>query len=123
MRVSENNPTNYLLTPADVRTLAEGLGVRPTKTLGQNFVHDAGTVRKIVREAGVQAGDYALEVGPGLGSLTLALLEAGAYVSAVEIDERLAAALPQTVEARVPEKAPYLAVTCRDALTVSGACD
>lgn len=114
---------NYLLTPADVRALAEGLGVRPTKTLGQNFVHDAGTVRKIVREAGVQAGDYVLEVGPGLGSLTLALLEAGAFVSAVEIDERLAAALLQTVEGRAPEKAPNLAVTCCDALSVSDARD
>ena len=114
---------NYLLGATDVRALAGELGVRPTKTLGQNFVHDAGTVRKIVREAGVQAGDYVLEVGPGLGSLTLALLEAGAYVSAVEIDERLATALPQTVEVRAPEKAPYLAVTCRDALTVSGARD
>lgn len=115
-----NEATNYLLTPADVRALAEGLGVRPTKTLGQNFVHDAGTVRKIVREAGVQAGDYVLEVGPGLGSLTFALLEAGAYVSAVEIDERLAEALPQTVAERAPEKAPYLAVVCRDALTITG---
>lgn len=114
---------NYFLGAADVRALAEGLGVRPTKTLGQNFVHDAGTVRKIVREAGVQAGDYVLEVGPGLGSLTLALLEAGASVSAVEIDERLATALPQTVEARAPEKAPYLAVTCRDALTITGVKD
>ena len=115
-----NTPTNYLLTPADIRALAQRLGVRPTKTLGQNFVHDAGTVRKIVREAGVQAGDYVLEVGPGLGSLTLALLEAGASVSAVEIDERLAIALPQTVEARVPEKTSHLAVTCRDALTIRG---
>lgn len=114
---------NYLLGAADIRVLAEGLGVRPTKTLGQNFVHDAGTVRKIVREAGVQAGDYVLEVGPGLGSLTLALLEAGAFVSAVEIDGRLAAALSQTVEARCPEKAPHLAVTCRDALTVTGVGD
>lgn len=111
---------NYLLGVADVRALAEGLGVRPTKTLGQNFVHDAGTVRKIVREAGVQAGDYVLEVGPGLGSLTLALLEAGAYVSAVEIDERLAEALPQTVAERAPEKATNFAVTCRDALTIAG---
>lgn len=118
-----NEATNYLLTPADVRALAESLGVRPTKTLGQNFVHDAGTVRKIVREAGVQAGDYVLEVGPGLGSLTLALLEAGAHVSAVEIDERLATALPQTVKARCPEKAPNLAVTCRDALIITGVKD
>ena len=69
-----------LLGAADVRRLAESLGVAPTKRLGQNFVHDANTVRRIVRLAGVEAGDGVLEVGPGLGSLTLGLLEAGAVV-------------------------------------------
>ena len=73
------------------------LGVRPTKTLGQNFVHDQNTVRRIVRAAELAAGDVVLEVGPGLGSLTLGLLEAGARVTAVEIDPVLAGALPATV--------------------------
>lgn len=86
-----------LLGPAEVRDLAELLGVSPTKRLGQNFVHDANTVRRIVRLAAVAPGEVVLEVGPGLGSLTLGLLEAGAHVVAVEIDARLAAQLPSTV--------------------------
>lgn len=86
-----------LLGPAEVRDLAELLGVTPTKKLGQNFVIDANTVRRIVRVAGVQPGDTVVEVGPGLGSLTLGLLEADARVVAVEIDKRLAAQLPETV--------------------------
>jgi 16S rRNA (adenine1518-N6/adenine1519-N6)-dimethyltransferase len=86
-----------LLGPAEIRELAERAGVRPTKTLGQNFVLDAGTVRKIVRQADVGPGDRVVEVGPGLGSLTLGLLEAGADVVAVEIDAVLARLLPETV--------------------------
>lgn len=113
-------PTSALLGPSDVRALADALGVRPTKTLGQNFVHDAGTVRRIVRTAGVERGDVVLEVGPGLGSLTLALLEAGADVVAVEIDPTLAAALPATVAARTPEGAERLAVLTADAMSVTG---
>lgn len=109
-----------LLTPSDIRELATALNKRPTKTLGQNFVHDAGTVRRIVRDAGVQSGDAVLEIGPGLGSLTLALLETGAYVSAVEIDPILANALPTTVEARMPEAAPRFAVQLMDAMEISG---
>lgn len=89
-----------LLTPSDIRELSNKLGIRPTKTLGQNFVGDGGTVRKIVSHAGVSEGDHVVEIGPGLGSLTLALLEAGAYVSAIEIDTVLAPALPATVTAR-----------------------
>lgn len=89
-----------LLTPGDIRELSSQLGIRPTKTLGQNFVGDGGTVRRIVSHAGVSEGDHVLEIGPGLGSLTLALLETGAYVSAVEIDPVLASALPGTVTAR-----------------------
>ncbi len=85
-----------LLGAGEIRRLADELGVMPTKKLGQNFVHDANTVRKIVTLAGVEAGDVVLEVGPGLGSLTLGLLELGARVVAVEIDARLAARLPQT---------------------------
>lgn len=86
-----------LLGAARIRELLAELGVRPTKQLGQNFVVDQNTVRKIVRTAGVAAGDLVLEVGPGLGSLTLGLLEAGARVLAVEIDGRFAARLPVTV--------------------------
>lgn len=110
--------TEGLLGPGDVRALSEALGVRPTKTLGQNFVHDAGTVRRIVRSAEVQAGETVLEIGPGLGSLTLALLEAGASVIAVEIDPPLARALPVTVAARMPEAADRLRVIQADALTL-----
>ena len=91
--------TVTLLGPAQIRDLAERAGVRPTKTLGQNFVLDAGTVRKIVRQAGVEPGMRVVEVGPGLGSLTLGLLEAGADVVAVEIDPVLARLLPSTVAA------------------------
>jgi 16S rRNA (adenine1518-N6/adenine1519-N6)-dimethyltransferase len=77
-----------LLGPAQIRELAERLDLQPTKKLGQNFVHDHGTVRRIVATAGVEAGEHVVEVGPGLGSLTLALLEAGARVTAIEIDPR-----------------------------------
>ncbi|MDM7855556.1 16S rRNA (adenine(1518)-N(6)/adenine(1519)-N(6))-dimethyltransferase RsmA [Cellulomonas alba] len=94
--------TVALLGPAEIRALAERAGVRPTKTLGQNFVLDAGTVRKIVRQADVEPGDRVVEVGPGLGSLTLGLLEAGADVVAVEIDPVLARLLPETVARHVP---------------------
>ena len=79
-----------LLGPLEVKAISEALGIRPTKVLGQNFVHDAGTVRKIVAAGGVEEGDEVVEVGPGLGSLTLALLEVGARVRAVEIDPPLA---------------------------------
>ncbi|MCC2322673.1 16S rRNA (adenine(1518)-N(6)/adenine(1519)-N(6))-dimethyltransferase RsmA [Cellulomonas xiejunii] len=91
-----------LLGPAEIRALAQRAGIRPTKTLGQNFVLDGGTVRKIVRQAGVEAGERVVEVGPGLGSLTLGLLEADADVVAVEIDPVLARLLPGTVQAHVP---------------------
>jgi 16S rRNA (adenine1518-N6/adenine1519-N6)-dimethyltransferase len=91
-----------LLGPAEIRELAARAGVRPTKSLGQNFVLDAGTVRKIVRQADVAPGETVVEVGPGLGSLTLGLLEAGADVVAVEIDPVLARLLPGTVAAHVP---------------------
>mgnify|MGYP002739134898 CR=1 FL=1 len=107
-----------LLTSNDIRELCAQLNIRPTKTLGQNFVNDPGTVRKIVRNADVQAGEQVLEIGPGLGSLTLALLEAGAQVSAVEIDPPLAQALPTTAQARFPEA--KLQVFTADALTVTG---
>lgn len=85
-----------LLGAAEIRALAAELDVTPTKKLGQNFVVDANTVRKIVHAARVTDADRVVEVGPGLGSLTLAILETGAPVTAVEIDHRLAARLPQT---------------------------
>jgi 16S rRNA (adenine1518-N6/adenine1519-N6)-dimethyltransferase len=91
-----------LLGPAEIRQLAERAGIRPTKTLGQNFVLDGGTVRKIVRQADLRPGERVVEVGPGLGSLTLGLLEAGADVVAVEIDPVLARLLPSTAAAHVP---------------------
>ena len=107
-----------LLGPAHIRDLAELLDVTPTKKLGQNFVIDPNTVRRIVRVADVQPGDVVLEVGPGLGSLTLGLLEAGASVVAVEIDGRLARQLPITVEQLAPEASDRLTVVHQDALAV-----
>ncbi|XVV12110.1 16S rRNA (adenine(1518)-N(6)/adenine(1519)-N(6))-dimethyltransferase RsmA [Actinoplanes sp. CA-131856] len=86
-----------LLGPAEIRELAARLGVAPTKKLGQNFLHDPNTIRRIVAAAGLRPDDVALEVGPGLGSLTLGLVGAVRHVHAVEIDPRLAAALPETV--------------------------
>ncbi|WP_258907843.1 16S rRNA (adenine(1518)-N(6)/adenine(1519)-N(6))-dimethyltransferase RsmA [Actinokineospora sp. UTMC 2448] len=105
--------------PVEIRALAESLGVRPTKKLGQNFVHDPNTVRRIVATADLAPDDVVLEVGPGLGSLTLALLPACAAVVAVEIDPVLAARLPATVEDRAPELADRLTVVCDDAMKVS----
>ena len=108
-----------LLGPAAVRELAEHLDVRPTKTLGQNFVHDGNTVRRIVETAGLRPGERVLEVGPGLGSLTLGMLEAGHPVTAVEIDPRLAGALPHTVQTLQPENAEQLTVLTADALSLT----
>jgi len=110
-----------LLGPRDIRGLAESLDLRPAKHWGQNFVVDAGTVRKIARLAGVGPGDHVLEVGPGFGSLTLALLETGADVTAVEIDPRLAATLAAVAAEHAPDDAPRLAVIHADALRVSAA--
>jgi 16S rRNA (adenine1518-N6/adenine1519-N6)-dimethyltransferase len=104
-----------LLGPAEIRELAARLGVAPTKKLGQNFLHDPNTIRRIVAAAGLTADDVALEVGPGLGSLTLGLVGAVRHVHAVEIDPTLAAALPSTVTA------PHLTVHTADALRVHGA--
>jgi 16S rRNA (adenine1518-N6/adenine1519-N6)-dimethyltransferase len=109
--------TPRLLGPAEIRDLAELLDVTPTKKLGQNFVHDGNTVRRIVQVAGVQSGETVLEIGPGLGSLTLGLLEAGASVIAVEIDRRLAEQLPHTV--RVMQPGTSLIVLHDDALRVT----
>jgi 16S rRNA (adenine1518-N6/adenine1519-N6)-dimethyltransferase len=105
-----------LLGPAEVRALAADLGVRPTKQLGQNFLHDPNTIRRIVRTAALEPDDVALEVGPGLGSLTLGLLGAVRHVTAVEIDPVLAAALPGTAG----PAAERLTVLTADALRLTG---
>ena len=107
-----------LLGPAEVRDLAAMLDLAPTKRLGQNFVIDPNTVRRIVAAAGVSPGERIVEIGPGLGSLTLGLIEAGASVTAVEIDARLAALLPDTVAAMgAPDGS--LEVVGADAMTVA----
>ncbi len=107
-----------LLGASEIRSLAAGLDVTPTKKLGQNFVVDANTVRRIVQVARVSSGERVVEVGPGLGSLTLAILETGASVTAVEIDHRLASRLPATAAAHgVP--ADRLEVVDADALRVT----
>ncbi|OXM65268.1 16S rRNA (adenine(1518)-N(6)/adenine(1519)-N(6))-dimethyltransferase RsmA [Amycolatopsis vastitatis] len=108
-----------LLGPAEIRGLAAELDVRPTKKLGQNFVHDPNTVRRIVELADVSPDDVVLEVGPGLGSLTLGLLATGAHVVAVEIDPKLAERLPKTVAERGPEAAGNLTVVGADAMRVT----
>lgn len=103
----------------DIRRLADEIELRPTKTLGQNFVHDANTVRRIVSLAHLAPDDHVIEVGPGLGSLTLGLLPAAAHVTAIEIDPRLADLLPTTVREFGPDYADNLTVICADAATVS----
>jgi 16S rRNA (adenine1518-N6/adenine1519-N6)-dimethyltransferase len=109
---------NGLLDPTAVRELASRLGLRPTKQRGQNFVTDANTVRRIVAAAQVVEDDIVLEVGPGLGSLTLGLLQAANRVIAIEIDDLLAAQLPQTVAAQLPDRVTALTVINADALRV-----
>jgi len=110
-----------LLGPAEVRQIAERLGVRPAKRLGQNFVIDAGTIKRIVALAGLTDNDVVLEVGPGLGSLTLGLLDAARRVIAVEVDPALAAELPRTAAARAPGLAGRLEVVNVDALAMTAA--
>ena len=105
-----------LLGPAEIRDLAELLDVTPTKKLGQNFVIDANTVRKIVKVAHVEAGDSVVEIGPGLGSLSLGIVEAGASLVAVEIDGRLAAQLPATFTQMAPDA--KLTVIHEDAMKI-----
>ena len=108
-----------LLDPTSVREIAARLDLRPTKQRGQNFVVDANTVRRIVTASGVGPADVVLEVGPGLGSLTLGLLEVADRVVAVEIDVLLADELPATVVARMPERANRLDVVTADALRIT----
>jgi 16S rRNA (adenine1518-N6/adenine1519-N6)-dimethyltransferase len=108
-----------LLGPAAIREIARRLGIRPSKRLGQNFVVDPATVRRLVGLAGLSPGDVVLEVGPGFGSLTLGLLAAARRVIAVEIDPVLAAELPRTVAARAPGLAGKLTVVTGDAARLS----
>ncbi|MET0822076.1 MAG: 16S rRNA (adenine(1518)-N(6)/adenine(1519)-N(6))-dimethyltransferase RsmA [Aeromicrobium sp.] len=108
-----------LLGAADVRRLAEACGIRPTKQRGQNFVHDANTVRRIVKASGITADDVVVEIGPGLGSLTLGLLEVAAHVTAVEIDEVLAGLLPSTIADHAPGQAASFDLVVADAMKVT----
>lgn len=117
-RTSGCTLTIQLLGRTDIRRLAKELEFRPRKSLGQNFVHDANTVRRIVSSSGVGRNDHILEVGPGLGSLTLGLLDRGATVSAVEIDPVLAERLPQTVAEHSHSEVQRLTVLNRDVLTI-----
>ncbi|WP_445340708.1 16S rRNA (adenine(1518)-N(6)/adenine(1519)-N(6))-dimethyltransferase RsmA [Bifidobacterium sp. ESL0820] len=117
--MNTRSESDRLLGAADIRRIADQAGIHPTKRLGQNFVIDPGTVRRIVRLAEVKPGQSVLEVGPGLGSLTLGLLEAGCLVTADEIDSGLARRLPQTVSERMPEALDRLTVINRDALTLT----
>ncbi|WP_232376591.1 16S rRNA (adenine(1518)-N(6)/adenine(1519)-N(6))-dimethyltransferase RsmA [Amycolatopsis aidingensis] len=118
--MAESSET-LLLGPSEIRGLAGELHIRPTKKLGQNFVHDPNTVRRIVELAGVGAADVVLEVGPGLGSLTLGLLDTGARVAAVEVDPVLAARLPETVRRHAPGVSGQLTVLPADALRLAAA--
>jgi 16S rRNA (adenine1518-N6/adenine1519-N6)-dimethyltransferase len=117
--VTGQEPAVRLLGAADVRELAARLGVWPAKRFGQNFVIDPATIRRIVRLAGLQPDDVVLEVGPGLGSLTLGLLEQARLVVAIEVDPVLAAELPRTAAARAGPLARRLAVRQADALAVT----
>lgn len=108
----------HLLGPVEIRELAQELDVVPTKKLGQNFVHDPNTVRRVVSAAELDPFDTVVEVGPGLGSLTLGLVDTAERVVALEIDPRLAGRLAQTVGERAPEYAQRLSVINKDALKV-----
>nr|WP_139822591.1 16S rRNA (adenine(1518)-N(6)/adenine(1519)-N(6))-dimethyltransferase RsmA [Mycobacterium lacus] len=110
--------TIRLLGRTEIRRLAKDLDFRPRKSLGQNFVHDANTVRRVVSASGVCRSDHVLEVGPGLGSLTLALLDRGATVTAVEMDPVLAGRLPQTVAEHSHSEIYRLTVLGRDVLSL-----
>ena len=107
-----------LLGAAEIRELAASIDLKPTKVWGQNFVIDANTVRSIVKHAGITEQDDVVEVGPGLGSLTLALIEASKSVTVIEIDPKLAELLPTTIKRKASENASKLNIVQRDALTV-----
>jgi 16S rRNA (adenine1518-N6/adenine1519-N6)-dimethyltransferase len=117
--MSDTSAGPKLLGPAEVRQLAAELDLRPTKQRGQNFVIDANTVRRIVRESGVGPDDVVVEVGPGLGSLTLALLAIAGRVTAIELDPVLAARLPQTIAEHAPAQADRFELVLGDAMRVT----
>ena len=108
-----------LLGPAEIREITARLGIRPAKRLGQNFVIDPGTIRRIVTLAGLQPDDVVLEVGPGVGSLTLGLIGAARHVIVVEVDPVLAGELPATVGARAPGLAGRQTVVTADAARIA----
>jgi 16S rRNA (adenine1518-N6/adenine1519-N6)-dimethyltransferase len=116
--MSDTSAGPKLLGPAEVRALAAELDLRPTKQRGQNFVIDANTCRRIVRESGITATDVVVEVGPGLGSLTLALLEVAGRVIAIELDEKLAGQLPETIATYAPNQADRFEVVLADAMRI-----
>ena len=107
------------LGAAQIRQLASELDLSPTKKWGQNFVIDPNTVRRIVEAAHVAESDVVVEIGPGLGSLTLGLLAQAQSVTAVEIDQRLAGQLPKTVGQLAPNLLPLLTVITADAMKVT----
>ena len=108
-----------LLDPRTIRQIAAELDLRPTKQRGQNFVHDANTVRRIVAASGITPDDVVLEIGPGLGSLTLGLLEVARHVHVIEIESSLARRLRRTVAERLPSASDRLTVTESNALDVT----
>lgn len=110
--------TIRLLTRTEIRNIARELEFRPRKAFGQNFVHDANTLRRIVSSSGINKNDHVLEVGPGMGSLTLALLDRGATVTAVEIDPVLAGRLPRTIAEHSHSEIHRLTVLNQDVLTL-----
>lgn len=113
------NQQGRLLGAADIRAIAAQEGITPTKKFGQNFVIDPGTVKKIVAASKINSNDFVMEVGPGLGSLTLAILQAGANLTAVEIDPPLAKRLPSTVKEFMPNALERFNVILKDALELN----
>ena len=122
IKLTENNISEQegsLLGAADIRRIAAEEGITPTKKFGQNFVIDPGTVKKIVTASKINSNDFVMEVGPGLGSLTLAILQAGANLTAVEIDPPLAKRLPSTVKEFMPNALERFNVILKDALELN----
>ena len=122
IKLTENNISEQegsLLGAADIRRIAAEEGITPTKKFGQNFVIDPGTVKKIVAASKINSNDFVMEVGPGLGSLTLAILQAGANLTAVEIDPPLAKRLPSTVKEFMPNALERFNVILKDALELN----
>lgn len=115
-----SEPQHTLLSASDIRHLADAIGLRPTKTLGQNYVIDPNTIRRIVATANLQTTEHVLEIGPGLGSLTLGILDAAQAVTAIEIDPPVAAQLATTVETWRSNSADRLSVLEADALSIDG---